>query len=379
MNTDKRPSVLIIDNSTYVTGALKSIVRTAIDLQNDFSFHFILPNKSKGRSFIEQAGFYSIYEIPMYELSRRPFSWIYYCPMLLFNAIKVKRIIKEQTISLIHNNDLYNLIPVILKLIGIKMPYLCHIRFLPEKFPKLLFFTWFRVHSVFAWRIIAVSHFLSNLLPQSKKVIVIHDQLPIGEKYPNFQGGENEYIKLLYVANFIRGKGHEYALRAFLKLHNLYPNCRLRFVGGDMGLSKNREFRNELQQFCKINLLESKVEWAEFTENVEAEYKQADIVLNFSESESFSMTCLEALFFGRALIATDCGGPSELIESGKTGFLVPKYDINAMTTIMEKLILDSDLRSSLGKNARINVRKKFDIHKTSHLIRNCYKELLSIK
>ena len=53
-------------------------------------------------------------------------------------------------------------------------------------------------------------------------------------------------------------------------------------------------------------------------------------MLNFSESESFSMTCLESLYYGTPLIATDSGGPAELFKHGESGHLVPNRDVQAM-------------------------------------------------
>lgn len=101
------------------------------------------------------------------------------------------------------------------------------------------------------------------------------------------------------------GKGQDFALQSFAQVHETLPNWKLRLVGGDMGLKKNRDYIAKLKREAKRLNMERKIEWIAFTEDVELEYKQADIVLNFSESESFSITCLEALYFGRPLIGRD--------------------------------------------------------------------------
>ena len=49
----KKPVILIVENSIDVTGALKSITRTAYDLKGAFDFHFVIPKKSRGRTWIE--------------------------------------------------------------------------------------------------------------------------------------------------------------------------------------------------------------------------------------------------------------------------------------------------------------------------------------
>jgi glycosyltransferase involved in cell wall biosynthesis len=65
--------------------------------------------------------------------------------------------------------------------------------------------------------------------------------------------------------------------------------------------------------------------------------KSYDCILNFSESESFSMVSFDALRFGIPLISTDCGGPAELMEPNKTGMLVKNKSTKEMYKAMLQL------------------------------------------
>ncbi len=57
------------------------------------------------------------------------------------------------------------------------------------------------------------------------------------------------------------------------------------------------------------------------------EYLQAaDLSLYTSESESFCLSILEAMFFGCPSVATDVGGIPEVVAHEKTGLLVPFGD-----------------------------------------------------
>jgi L-malate glycosyltransferase len=372
--TKQKRRILIIDNSTFVTGALKSIVGVAHDIRSDFEFHFVISKNSRGRYFIEDAGFTSIYEVPLLEISRRPLSILMYIPVLLKNSLLLTRLVKKLKIELIHTNDLYNLLPLGAKLFGMTVPYVCQIRFLPEKFPKALFQMWLRLHLTWSRKIITVSYYLLGKLPRHQKITCVHDQLPFVETYP--ADVKPVPSRILYISNFIRGKGQQYALNAFALLHEKYPKWKIRFVGSDMGLKKNRVFKRELQTYCALHSLSDKVEWENFTRDPETEFKAADLVLNFSESESFSRTCMEALYYGRPIVATDSGGPAEIIDHGITGYLVPKKDINAMVEAMEKLMSNPELRARFGKEGRIRVRQKFSIEKTSFKMAEYYLEAL---
>jgi L-malate glycosyltransferase len=378
--SDKKsqPSILIIENSTNVTGALKSITRTAFDLKEYYNFHFIIPKRSKGRFWIEGKGLNEITELPMKEISKRLVSWLLYFPYLLINAARLVRLIKKERVSLIHVNDLYNLLPVVLKLFGNKTPYVCHIRFMPDRFPSWLFNGWLSLHLKYAETIIAVSQRVKEMLPAHLKIIRIPNELPVEERYPDLvvpDKGKTTYT-FLYLSHLIRGKGQNFALDAFAKIYREVPLWKLRFVGGDMGLKKNRKFKTGLMKRASSLGLTNRVEWVGFTEEVEWEYKQADIVLNFSESESFSITCLEALYFGRPVIASDCGGPAEIIDHGETGVLVPNRNINAMAVAMRQLAENTEQRNKMGMLARDRVRTKFSIENTSLKLKEVYEQSL---
>ena len=373
-----KPKILIIENSVDVTGALKAILLMTSDLQENFEIQFAIPENSKGRSLIESQGFNHVYEFPMKELSKNPSAIIRYVPYLLLNAYRLSRFVKKNRISLIHVNDIYNLLPAVINLLGKKTPYVCHIRFMPDRFPQWLFNFWFKVHLRYSNQIIAVSKSVSRQLPRCEKIVTIYDGLPKTERYDEqTQNQGKDDHTFLYLANFIEGKGQNFAIEAFAKIHQKLPNWKLRLVGGDLGLNKNMRYRGLLEEKAKALGIYDKTEWVGFTNDVEAEYKQAGIVLNFSQSESFSMTCLETLFFGRPLIATNCGGPSEILEGGQIGVLVPMGDIRAMANAMEKLGKDPDERSSIGRRARSVVRQKFSKENTSMQLAALYKKILN--
>jgi glycosyltransferase involved in cell wall biosynthesis len=88
--------------------------------------------------------------------------------------------------------------------------------------------------------------------------------------------------------------------------------------------------------------------------------KQHDVVLNFSEAESFSMTCAEAGFYGKPVIASKCGGPEEIIDDGKTGLLVQNKNRQQMEEAMLQLAaaLPED-RRMMGAAAKKYVTEKF--------------------
>ena len=374
----KKPVVLILDNSVDLTGALKSITRTSFDLKAYFDFVFVIPKKSRGRFWMERNGFQSIEELPLKEINKQILQLLVYIPFLLMNAIRLRNIIKRSNVSLLHVNDIYNLLPVVLNFFGSNVSYVCHVRFLPDRFPTWLFNFWLKAHLRYAKKIVVVSKSVLNQLPDHPKFELIYNEIPLGERYPDElkTSSTNEFV-FLYLSNFIEGKGQNFALEAFANIHTDLPGWKLRFVGGDMGLLKNKQYKESLQKRAQELKILEKTEWQGFTEDVEKEYRQADIVLNFSESESFSITCAEALFFGKPLIATDCGGPREIVDHNETGLIVPNRNVAGMASAMKQLAINETQREQMAQRAKISVRTRFSIENTSFRLKSVYDAALS--
>jgi glycosyltransferase involved in cell wall biosynthesis len=84
--------------------------------------------------------------------------------------------------------------------------------------------------------------------------------------------------------------------------------------------------------------------------------------------ESFGLVGLEALACGTPVIAFDSGGVSEWLKDGKTGFLVPRGDIEALANRLTQLLADESLADALGRQGR-DWARHFD--KTQHMDKLC--------
>jgi len=59
------------------------------------------------------------------------------------------------------------------------------------------------------------------------------------------------------------------------------------------------------------------------------------------------------------VIATNCGGPAEIVEDGKTGYLVPVGDVDAVAERMRRLLADPGLARSMGRMGRQLMHERF--------------------
>jgi L-malate glycosyltransferase len=93
--------------------------------------------------------------------------------------------------------------------------------------------------------------------------------------------------------------------------------------------------------------------------NVEDYLQISDIGVFTSESESFCLSMLETMFFGRPSVATAVGGIPEVVESGRNGVLVPPGDADAIARAIEGLLADPARRTALGHAAQERAKNKF--------------------
>jgi glycosyltransferase involved in cell wall biosynthesis len=89
----------------------------------------------------------------------------------------------------------------------------------------------------------------------------------------------------------------------------------------------------------------------------------------------FARPVIEAGAMGVPVIASDLGGPKELVLPGETGFLVPAGDSVALATAMRRLIEDPELAERLGSNGMAFARDHFDAEKNTAVIVGLYDEL----
>ena len=79
-----------------------------------------------------------------------------------------------------------------------------------------------------------------------------------------------------------------------------------------------------------------------------------------SRSEPFGIVLLEAMTFGKAIVATSVGGIPEIVTDGYNGLLVPSENVQLLAEKIRLLLRDLDLRARIGKNGLSYVERHGD-------------------
>ena len=190
-------------------------------------------------------------------------------------------------------------------------------------------------------------HYCANGIPENKVVKVITKR-------------NEATVEILFLSNLIASKGVFVLLEAcqLLQAKKLPFHCTFIGGGGDVTEHQFQEKVNALG-------LSNNVHYAGRKYGVEKEevYAKADIFAfpTYYNNETFGLVNLEAMQFSLPVVSTFEGGIPDVIEDGKTGFLVQQQDAKALAEKLEILINDPELRLQMGQNGRKRYEEQFTI------------------
>ncbi|OLZ11994.1 glycosyltransferase [Sulfobacillus thermosulfidooxidans] len=177
----------------------------------------------------------------------------------------------------------------------------------------------------------------------------------LDQKGPN-SSQDTSAVRVLYVGRLEHRKGVDLLVEAMIRQLDRGQNVSLRLVGGDTWW-KEGSYRSYL-----LSLIPPQHQQAfEFMgpvtrENLQGEYLNADIVVFPSRFENWPNVCLEAMSFGKPIIASRFGGMREMLDGG-AGWLIDPFDADAFDEALRELIAHPEKRKILGEKAQSALHK----------------------
>lgn len=210
-------------------------------------------------------------------------------------------------------------------------------------------------------RVTAVSAFLRRRTEESFDVSTPIEVIPNFVDPEVFHPGARSEIHLpflrpevrvvMHASNFRPVKRVDNVVRTFAAMAGEVPSCLVLLGDGPE--------RWHAQELARSLGIEEKVFFLGIQEEIEALLPLADLFLLPSEHESFGLVVLEAMSCAVPCIATRRGGTAELVEDGRSGFLVDPEDIDGMAKVGLQLLRDPELAGRIGRAARERARDHF--------------------
>src|SRR5262245_7244264 len=158
--------------------------------------------------------------------------------------------------------------------------------------------------------------------------------------------------KVTMVANLRSEKGHGVLIDAAVMVLRRYPDAQFECVGNGPELNALVTRAERLGILHAFTFLGHR-------DDVGARLAEADIFVLPSRSEAFPNAVLEAMAAGLPIVASGVGGILELIDTGRTGLLVPPGEPQPLADALCRLIANPALAARLGEAARDEARAHY--------------------
>jgi glycosyltransferase involved in cell wall biosynthesis len=179
---------------------------------------------------------------------------------------------------------------------------------------------------------------------------------------------------ILLPARLTAWKGQKLLIAALALLQN--KDAVVVLVGDDQG---RESYAQSLITQAESLGVAGRLRLAGHTEDMPAALMLADIVVNAStDPEGFGRTIVEAQAMGRLVIAANHGGAGETITDGRTGFLFPPGNAQALANAIDMALdFSADQRIAWAQNARALVQETYSVATMQNAILSVYGELLA--
>lgn len=215
----------------------------------------------------------------------------------------------------------------------------------------------FKLFTLWDW------HILKSLKKCNCVVTLTMEDLPYWEQYtkttkviPNMitispirvKNYDNK--RVIAAGRYTHQKGYDMLLEAWHSLYDKNGDWHL-YVFGNEDRTMYQEIVNKYKMNSTVHLLPATV-------NIVEEFSISSIYVMSSRFEGFPLVLVEAMSCGLPCVSFDCPyGPREIISDGEDGFLVKNGDIKELSTQIQLLMSNADLRKSMGEKAIRNIAR----------------------
>lgn len=208
------------------------------------------------------------------------------------------------------------------------------------------------------------------------KIKVVYDGIDV-DRVQQREGSaaeEPRKLRLVMCGDVSSLKGQDQAIRALalIKNANVRKNITLDVFGE---VHSEKAYMGDMQRIIEGAGLTGNVVFRGYSSQLAALLKEYDCGIICTRREGFGLATAEFMAAGLAVIASDTGANSELIEDGVCGLIYHYQDVADLSAKIETLYKDPGKLDSYGRGARRTVEEKFTIGANCRGILDVYREV----
>jgi glycosyltransferase involved in cell wall biosynthesis len=236
---------------------------------------------------------------------------------------------------------------------------------------------------IFPEKIITNSNAVGSIFSGNGKRETVYNGIDLLHFDPEINGERvrsefniGKHTKLIgTIGHFAPLKGFEELIEAMVEVVKRGFDVKLALIGETI-YSNSHAYRQKLVSLVDSTGLSDRVIFAGFRDNIPEILASFDIFVLPSRSEGFGRVNLEAMAMGKPVVSTNVGGIPEVVLEGVTGILVPPANPEGLAHAIMRLLNDSQLRESIGKEGRRRVEEHFSLQAHVQRIEEIYGEVL---
>ncbi|WP_151733159.1 glycosyltransferase family 4 protein ['Paenibacillus yunnanensis' Narsing Rao et al. 2020] len=297
---------------------------------------------------------------------------------LLAYGRKLAPLLKEEKVDCVHTNSLKSALYGAIAAKRAGVPLIWHIRdHIGTPYLKPVVAKGIRMLSrLLPNGVIANSHSTLNALelPRTKKTLVVYSAFAKAIGEGALKRGQQQDFNVLLVGRLAHWKGQHIVLEA-AKAFKHDPRVKF-WLAGD-ALFGEEEYKQELLQKIKQDELTS-VSLLGHVDDIQGLMSNADLLIHTSITpEPFGQVIVEGMAAGLPVIASNEGGPVEIVVPGETGLLIQPGDPAVLADAITWMLNHPAERRQMAENGMKRVKEHFVIENTVKDIVDYYKGLLA--
>jgi len=180
---------------------------------------------------------------------------------------------------------------------------------------------------------------------------------------------------VLMVGQIVPWKRHEDFIRAAAAVLRAIPEATFRIAGADL-FNEHAAYRARLEKLAATLALGKSLSFEGYRDDVPELLRYSSLLVLPSRREPFGRVVVEAMACGLPVIATDDGGPAEIVVNGESGVLVrPGHHSKLATAIINTLVNPENARR-MGESGRRRAVGIFDAANSARKVMDLYAKLL---
>ena len=215
----------------------------------------------------------------------------------------------------------------------------------------------------------------------AEKIKVVYDGIDVervqqrkGSAVETAAAPQPRKLRLVMCGDVSSLKGQDQAIRALalIKDANVRKNITLDVFGE---VHSEKAYMGDMQRIIEGAGLTGNVVFRGYSSQLATLLKEYDCGIICTRREGFGLATAEFMAAGLAVIASDTGANSELIEDGVCGLIYHYQDVADLSAKIETLYKDPGKLDSYGRGARRTVEEKFTIEANCRGILDVYREV----